>query len=121
MAKLVPDVVNNKCKILRCDFHMCHTCWHWYDAAPGAKKHDCHERPKPARELLKTCPNCRAGFARRESKSWPDRERYDRRVFKYADRCVYSQEHPRKNGVRVEMRVRDTRATNAARTIRPAR
>lgn len=121
MAKLVPDTVQNKCKIYRCPWLMCQKCWHWYDPDPEKPKHHCQERDKPNRDLLKTCPGCRQGFYRIESKSWDERDRYERQAFKVTDRIVYSREHPKKNGVRVEMAVRNTRATNAARTIRPVR
>lgn len=119
MAKLLPEVIKDKCRILHCSYRMCQKCWHWYD--PKKPKHECKERPKPARELLNTCPTCRAGFGRHRHRSWSERDQYERYILKISERHVYVREHPVRNDVRVEMQARNTRATNAARAFRSAR
>lgn len=123
MAQLVPAVVKDQCVCSNyCPSRMCQKCWHWYDSSPGAKKHPCHEREKPTRDLLMQCPNCRAGMRRYDNKSWPERDAREKYCRKAVDRIVYANEHPRqKNGRRPEVAVRNTRATNAARTLRAVR
>jgi hypothetical protein len=121
MAKLLPDVVNNKCRILGCSWLMCQKCWHWYDPDPSKAKHPCHERIKPTRDLLKECPGCRRYMSGYEKLPWADRDRKKHGILRLGSRITYSEQHPKRNGVRPEMAVRNTRATNTARLFRPVR
>lgn len=119
MANLLPPATNNKCLITHCPFRMCQKCWHWHN--PEKPKHTCVERDKPNRELLRTCPGCRTCMATYDHKTLAERDVRENFVLKIVDRIVFTKEHPRRNGVRVETRVRSTRATNAARTTRAVR
>jgi len=121
MANLLSPATNNKCLITHCPVRKCPNCWQWYNPNPDKPKHKCVERDKPNRQLLKTCPGCRSCMATHDNKTESEKDARENFVLKVVDRIVYSREHPKRHGVRSETRVRTTRGTNAARTVRAVR
>lgn len=107
----------NECRIIHCFFQLCQKCYHWHNSK-DPKPHKCIERDKPTRELLPTCPGCRANNGTWSRKTWEERDSYKITLLKRTDRLMYLEAHPRTRMRQPERQVRTTRATNTARTTR---